>query len=375
MLSNNLSVNNTHEILFCLIRIGLGGKSEWSSGIGKVEWSEVIRLAAAQGVLAIAWDGLQKLIAEGKIPAEQQPSRDQTLRWLANVDSIEKSYARQKAAIRKLASFYNRNGFEMMLLKGFGLSLCYPIPEHRPCGDIDIWLYGFQQAADALLREKHGVKINEDKHHHTTFTVNGILVENHCHFLNINTHRSNVAFEQDLRWLVNLGPRRKIAMDDTVINLPPSDFNALFLLKHTAAHFVTAETALRHICDWAVFVNRYSDDIHWTYIYNTAKSHNLDRFLAIINRICSEQLGVNVDKFKGIISKDKELTDRVLMDIINPEFNEPQPNHNIIKIIAFRSRRWWAKRWKHRLVYKDSLVEIFVRRIFGYIMNPNSIWK
>ncbi|MBR3793892.1 MAG: hypothetical protein IKK27_08190, partial [Alistipes sp.] len=95
-------MNNTHEVLFCLTRAGLGGVGEWSSEIGKVEWAEVIKLAAVQGVLAIAWDGLQKLIAEGRIPAEQQPSRDQMLRWLANVDSIEKSYARQKIAIRKL---------------------------------------------------------------------------------------------------------------------------------------------------------------------------------------------------------------------------------------------------------------------------------
>ena len=93
-------MNVNAKILVGLTRAGLGGEGEWSSGIGKVEWAEVIKLAAVQGVLAIAWDGLQKLIAEGKIPAEQQLSRDQMLRWLANIDSIEKSYARQKAAIR-----------------------------------------------------------------------------------------------------------------------------------------------------------------------------------------------------------------------------------------------------------------------------------
>lgn len=367
-------MDQNSNILIALTRAGLGNGGGWQNVAGVIDWSEVIRLAAAQGVLAIAWDGLQALIAQEKIPVEARPSHEILLRWLANVDSIEKSYARQKAAICKLASFYNRNGFEVMLLKGFGLSLCYPTPEHRPCGDIDIWLYGRQQEADALLHKTHSVKINEDKHHHTTFTVNGILVENHCNFLNINTHRSNVAFEQELRRLVNLGPRRHIAMDDTAINLPSSDFNALFLLKHSAGHFVTNETVLRHLCDWAVFINHYSD-INWTYIYDTAKSYNLDRFLSIINRICAEKLGVDVAKFNGIISKDKELTDRVMNEILSPEFNEVQPTQNILKLIAFRSRRWWAKRWKHRLVYNDSLIEIFFRRIWGYAMNPKSIWK
>lgn len=36
----------------------------------------------------------------------------------------------------------------MMVLKGYGLSLNYLKPSHRPCGDIDIWLFGKQKEAD-----------------------------------------------------------------------------------------------------------------------------------------------------------------------------------------------------------------------------------
>ena len=129
------------DIILLLTRVGLGGEAAWKWVGEKIDWGAVIKLAAAQGVLAIAWDGLQRLIANDQILANELPSRDILLRWVANIDSIEKSYAKQKAAIRKLATFYNRNGFEMMLLKGYGLSLCYPTPEHRPCGDIDIWLF------------------------------------------------------------------------------------------------------------------------------------------------------------------------------------------------------------------------------------------
>ena len=167
------------KILVVLTRVGLGGEGVWPKEIEVADWNAVIKLAAAQGVLAICWDGLQALIKQQQIPAELQPSRDILLRWAANIDSIERAYAKQKATLRKLATFYSRNGFEMMLLKGYGLSLSYPTPEHRPCGDIDIWLYGRQQEADELLHKMHGVSINEDKHHHTTFTVNGILVVYH----------------------------------------------------------------------------------------------------------------------------------------------------------------------------------------------------
>lgn len=374
MLSNSLSVSNTHEILFCLTRAGLGGVGEWSSGIGKVEWAEVIKLAAVQGVLAIAWDGLQKLIAKGKIPAEQQPSRDQMLRWLANIDSIEKSYARQKAAIRKLASFYDRNGFRMMLLKGYGLSLCYPTPEHRPCGDIDIWLYGRQQEADALLREKHGVKIDEDKHHHTTFTVNGILVENHYDFINVHSHASNVEIERELKRLAVAPESKQIDVEGTPITLPAPDFNALFLLKHMAAHFAAIEIGFRHICDWAVFVRTYGDKVDWDLLKTTATQFNMHRFLGAVNRLCVDRLGIDESMCGGFVGEDRALAERILNDILAPEFGEQQPKGNPVKVVWFKWRRWWANRWKHRLVYRDSLGATFVHQVIAHLRKPKSIW-
>lgn len=368
-------MNNTTNILFLLTRVGLGGEATWNSGEERIDWIAVIKLAAAQGVLAIAWDGLQRLIADNQIPASEQPSRDILLRWLANIDNIEKSYAKQRATIRKLAAFYNRNGFEMMLLKGYGLSLCYPTPEHRSCGDIDIWLYGRQQEADALLRNVHGVEINEDKHHHTTFTVNGILVENHCNFLNIHSHASNVALEKILRELSIQPHSEQINLNKATIALPSPNFNALFLLKHMSDHFATSETVLRHLCDWAIFARKYGKQVDWAHINEIAKRFNLDRFLAISNRICVENLGSDIADFGNISSDDSSLTERVINEIITPEFNKTQPDGNIVKVILFRARRWWAKRWKQRLVYKESLIAIFFRRILGYILNPMSIKK
>lgn len=368
-------MNSIPDILFILTRVGLGDEATWKWVGEKIDWGAVIKLAAAQGILAIAWDGLQRLIADNQIPASEQPSRDILLRWVANIDSIEKGYAKQKATIRKLAAFYNRNGFKMMLLKGYGLSLCYPTPEHRSCGDIDIWLYGRQQEADELLRKTHGVKINEDKHHHTTFIVNGILVENHCNFLNIHSHASNVALEKILKELSEESQNYQHNLNRVTIALPSPNFNALFLLKHMSDHFATSETVLRHLCDWAIFAHKYGKQVDWVYINEIAKRFNLDSFLAISNRICVENLGSDIADFGNISSDDSSLTKRVINEIITPEFNEMQPNGNIAKVILFRARRWWAKRWKQRLVYKESLIAIFLRRLYGYILNPMSIKK
>lgn len=54
---------NSSVVLLNLLRIALGNSAEWK-GEGSVDWQEVIGLARKQGVLAIAFDALEKVPAE-----------------------------------------------------------------------------------------------------------------------------------------------------------------------------------------------------------------------------------------------------------------------------------------------------------------------
>ena len=92
--------------------------------------------------------------------------------------------------IAEMAGFYNTHGFRMMVLKGYACSLNWPKPEHRPCGDIDIWQFGQQKEADAILSKEKRIKIDCSHYHHTVFYWRNIMVENHYDFLDISTRKS-----------------------------------------------------------------------------------------------------------------------------------------------------------------------------------------
>ena len=47
--------------------------------------------------------------------------------------------------------------------------------------------------------------------------------------------------------------------------------------------------------------------------------------------------------------RDLKLEERVLNDILHPEFSEKFPEKGFIRIIRFKFRRWLANRWKHRI--------------------------
>ena len=349
------------------------------------DWLDIYTISVKHNISAIVWDDIQQTIADGLVPAEQQPTKAQKIQFALATERIEKTYARQKAVIAKLAHFFAGYNIKMMILKGYGLSLNYPVPNHRPCSDIDIWLFeerekpngeigkcSAQQKADNLLREHFGISIDEDKHHHTVFYLDGVMVENHYDFLNIHAHRSNRIIEQRLQQLVQQD-METIDVDGVEAYLPSPDFHALFMLRHSAAHFAAERIVIRHLLDWRYFVERYTEHIDWSQLQSFAEQMNLHRFLNSINAICIDKLGLPGDCVPPF-ERDVQLEERVWNEILQPEFMEEKPHIVVyIKSCSFIFRRWWANRWKHRIVYNEGLMTTFFVQVWSHLLKPKSL--
>jgi hypothetical protein len=135
----------------------------------------------------------------------------------------------------------------MMVLKGYACSLDWPKPDHRPCGDIDIWQFGKQVEADAAVAKEKGIKIDNSHHHHTVFWWGDFMVENHYDFINVHHHKGNVELEKEFK---------QLAFDDThfvdvngeKVYLPSPNLHALFLIKHAMTDFTS-------FFQWSMFWN------------------------------------------------------------------------------------------------------------------------
>ena len=348
-------------------------------------WSDLFPISAQQSISAIVWDDIQYAIAQGQIPVEQQPAKALRIQWALATEQVERKYARQKAVIAKLAQFFAGYGIKMMILKGYGLSLNYPVPNHRPCSDIDIWLfeeqktadgtikrYSVQQKADNLLREHFNIDVDEDKHHHTVFYVDGVMVENHYDFLNIHAHRSNRVIEARLQALTQQD-MEKIEVNGNAVYLPSPDFHALFMLRHSASHFAAERIVIRHLLDWRYFVEKYTTKIDWEELHKIAEQMNMHCFLNCMNAICIDKLGLPsnvVPEFE----RDKVLEDRVWNEILHPEFAQEKPKHaGYLKSWSYMFRRWWANRWKHRIVYNEGLASTFIVQVWSHLLKPKSL--
>jgi hypothetical protein len=134
------------------------------------------------------------------------------------------------------------------------------------------------------------------------------------------------------------------------------------------------EIVLRHIIDWAMFVKHNYKDVDWTWLRDICRMHNMEVFLDTMNSMASELCDIDISWMPGTIRRP-QLEKRILNDILSPEFSEPKPHSGTLRIVAYKFRRWWANRWKHRIVYREGLIKSFITQAYSHIIKPKSITK
>ena len=419
------------EAFISLVRLGIG-HTDTTDIIDKVDWVALKALAAKQGLTAVVLDGigtLQKAAKPSERVQEFKVEMPQKLRrqWIGEVIRFyENRYQQYEKAIGSLAGFYNQHGFKMMLLKGYACSLDWPKPNHRQCGDIDIWLFGKQKEADALLEslefrveglepvnKVQRIKIDNSHHHHTVFRWEGFSVENHYDFVNVYAKKSskelevifkelgnesnvnpNVNFNDNPNdndnslkpetWNLkpetwNLKPETSlrgtripsVEVNGEKVYLPSPDLHALFLLKHTMMHFASEGIMLRQLLDWAFFVENHGTEVDWAYVIAVLDNFGMRQMFNIMNAICVYDLGFDEGLFPEV-QYVPDMKDKVLNEILEPRYSASVPKDFFTRIV-FKIRRWRDNRWKHRLCYNDSLWSAFWRGVWGHLLKPASI--
>lgn len=360
--TGKLSLNRmqkTIDTLLYLVRLSMG-TDQPKPVDNNVDWRAVMELASLQGVGAIVFDAIEELNDKGLIDFQLiEGGIILRLEWIGSVMMQEQIYKKHEDTIVKLATFYSEHGIDMMILKGYGLSLNYPRPNHRPCGDIDIWLRGKQQEADILIAKNKGIHPQKSSHH-TVFEIDGCEVENHITILEYDTHRSNIPMDAVLTKLAN--EREEIVeIKEKQLLLPSAEFNSLFLLRHSAIHFFVEGIIIRHLLDWATFIVRFTEEIVWNDLFKFAEKNNLDKYLSCLNAICVDYLGFNSAMFP-VRNLDKKLESRIIRDVLNKEFDEeiPDRHEHFFKYCFVKTKRLWANRWKSQITNTDSFLSALV---------------
>lgn len=353
------------QVFLSLVRLGVGHYAE-PLPLG-VNWNYIQSIALQQGLYAIALDGIEKL------PEYVRPKQELLLEWIGEVlQSYEYCYDAYKKTIAEMAGFYNSHGFKMMIIKGYACSLDWPKPEHRPCGDIDIWQFGDYQRADSCVAKEKKVEIDLSHHHHTVFNWGEFTVENHFDFVNVHANRTNAQLEVIFKEL-GKDDSHFIELHGEKVYLPSPNLHALFLLRHAIIEFAASGISLRQILDWAFFVEKHGRDVDWHWLENVLDKYGMKELYGIFNAICVEEFGFKLDVF-NYVQFNPSTKDRVLNEILCPKYDNTKAHDSIaVSRIIFKYKRWKGNAWKRKLCSNDSSWSTFWNSVWGHVLKPASI--
>lgn len=353
-----------HQLFIELIRISLGTGTVLSHVPDETEWKSLYQMACRHSLAGLILTGVGKLTDEerGECP------RKLLYQWIAQATAAENIYHKHLGTIARLASTFSPYGINMMVLKGYGLSLCWPEPQKRACGDIDIILFhdstkgekarmehAGKLADDIVKREGIQVKQNEDKH--SKFIFEGISVENHAMFIDTVVHPKTECLEEFLaNEAKNTMPHK---MMDSYIYLPSVQSDALFIPYHMAGHFVHGEASMRQLVDWACFVMRHGKEINWKGVEDMAREAGFIRFLCCLNGIVADVLGVD-PRYLPKWERDKRLEKKMMREIVSPKMDAKLS-------LPLKVVRFFQQRWKYRLVYREGMLITAVRQARSYV--------
>lgn len=337
------------DLYFGLLRSGLHPSEEPFAPEGPIDaatWQALCRLSARQGTTAVVLNGI------GRLPEALRPEREVRIRWAVQAEAIARRYRKQQQVAGLAAQLLTEHGIRMLVLKGIGLSGYYPVPEHRECGDVDLYLFGAQAEGDRILC-RAGAKLLDRVPKHTGLKWQGVHLENHRNFLNVSRNRE----ERELDALL----RELLEREGTVATLggfltPSATFNAVYLIRHAALHFLKEGITARHLCDWSCFLERERSRIDHPLFAATLRRYRLERFERLMTAAAIRCCGLR----EAMPDHDPRELERFVGEIL--AYQTP-PDEKGLRRLLRKCSTPYAHRWRFRLTgqsltayYCDSLL-------------------
>lgn len=277
-----------------LLRAGLWGTplSERWKELQEEDWKQVLWLARQQTVQGLVFDGLQVI--------KDAPALEKLMFGLTvQVIRIEQLNKLLDRTASHFSEQLRENGVQAVLLKGQGVATLYPHPKRRQCGDIDLFVgvEQFERAKQLFQKWGYPVELEQmgDKHL-KVIEKNGINLDIHW----ITTMPLSPKLDKPLRlWeqTVFREQREYVSLDGIKVQVPPPQFNAIFLFMHMFNHFMSEGVSYRQVCDWGLSLRDERVRQNHSLLEKYIRQYDLVQPWKVFSYVAVHRLGFNAVDF------------------------------------------------------------------------------
>lgn len=337
-----------NETLFYLLKCVVSAEPlspSFMGGLTPDDWQTLFEQSKKQGVSAVVFDKIQSL------PKEVAPPRNILIGWYSQALYVEQQLKKMFSLSAEYADKMYENDLPVVVLKGLSFGAYYPNPMTRECGDLDCYMMGKGREGDRITALIGG-KVEDGGYKHAHLHYKGLTIENHYYLTNFNNTKRGIYTERYLQQLIEGGHRQ---LAKTHLLSPSADFNAFFLIKHALMHFICEGINLRHLLDWAFFLQKEQESVDWENLVPEMEKCRIIRFAQVMTEMCVEFLGMDISvKSLRIPSEDGTgcaLVHQVMQDIMD---GHPDISKESFLQKCFRILRRFGRMWRYRSLASES---------------------
>ncbi len=294
-------LNKTEQVLLDLLGNNLFSAGK-SIGAVSVDWRLVWYEAYMQGVSLTAFaDFPEELTASADFSGIR---KNLQVRMSDNL-AVNKSHF-------KIHKILTEAKIPYVILKGLASALYYPDFLLRSMGDVDFLVSEADLNKTCKVLEENGFKPSDKSHGDHLVYTDGV-----CRY-ELHTEPAGMpkgeAGELVKCYLANILEKAKI--QNTLfggISVPSKFHHGLIILLHTCHHLTSSGVGLRHLCDWAVFVNSIPECQFIELFQEQFKNIGLWKFACVLTKVCEKYLSCPAKEWVGKV--DDGLVDSLAKDI------------------------------------------------------------
>ncbi len=268
-----------------------------------INWEDVQKEAQLQATDSLVYSGISKSGIE-----DEHFKKETVYQILKNTKSFMMHV--------NISKILEKAEIPYMIIKGVVSASYYPSPDIRPMGDTDVLVKREHLQKAFELFKKYGLETDKEVEkvksgHHIDFKKGKQRIELH---FDLPGYPDNEMAEEVKKLTSDIWENTKIYETPYGKIVGPSEFHhGLIMLLHMQEHMQKGGMGLRHLCDWAVFVNKYSDNEFLNLFEEKLKNIGLWRFACLLSQT-SKYIGLTQKEWMG---NDEELAKKLLEDIIS----------------------------------------------------------
>lgn len=311
-----------------------------------IDWTEVYAEARAQAVVMAAFKNYRELGLQEEIA---QHIQNELRRYTASNLSCLQNHTRLHLLMEKHEIPY-------CIIKGAASAYYYPDTLMRNMGDVDFFVYEKDKERALDIFKNLGFDFGNMNHrYHVSMKKGNFHTE--LHFKPIGAYEGEVGEKIEECWRGICDS--SIFIDDKIVRcrIPDEFTHGFILLTHLQSHLLSEGVGLRHLCDWAVFANRFSSEEFVNIFEKKLKRVGIWRLAQLLSLAASRSIGMPCREWMG---NDFDTADALVEDMLyggNFGRKDMQRGYEGLFISDKKNRKAKQNRISHIFVSLNMIVD------------------